>query len=181
MQLLQMYFFNNKYNKKNKFTLSEIHERRRSTNNTNLARQQYFLERRMILLWNFTTRPCRSVSFRCYDEKYYVPLPPLVWNSVALPWTKWFARSKNGASSSPCSCNISCYYVPLPHLVWNSVAYLEQRVFAQQRRAESPIGIQPRAAPWVTLNQVISALKEQQEGTNEHCAGSFCAYSAPIS
>ena len=43
MQLLQGYFFNNEYNKKNEFSLSEIHERRRSTNVTNLARQQYFL------------------------------------------------------------------------------------------------------------------------------------------
>lgn len=51
MQLLQGdYFFNNKYNKKNEFTLLVIHERRRSTNNTNLARQQYFLERRMNFL-----------------------------------------------------------------------------------------------------------------------------------
>lgn len=43
MQLLNGYFFNNEYNKKNEFSLSEIHERRRSTNVTNLARQQYFL------------------------------------------------------------------------------------------------------------------------------------------
>ena len=49
-QLLNGYFFNNEYNKKNEFSLLEIHERRRSTNNTNLARQQYFLERRMNLL-----------------------------------------------------------------------------------------------------------------------------------
>lgn len=42
MEFLNGYFFNNKYNKKNEFTLLVIHERRRSTNNTNLARN-YFL------------------------------------------------------------------------------------------------------------------------------------------
>ena len=43
--------------------------------------------------------------------------------------------------------------------------YLEQNVYTQQRRAESPIGNQPRAAPWVTVNKVICALKEQKDGT----------------
>jgi hypothetical protein len=42
MEFLNGYFFNNEYNKKNEFSLLEIHERRRSTNVTNLARQQYF-------------------------------------------------------------------------------------------------------------------------------------------
>lgn len=42
MEFLNGYFFNNEYNKKNEFILSEIHERRRSTNDTNLTRQQYF-------------------------------------------------------------------------------------------------------------------------------------------
>ncbi len=42
MEFLNGYFFNNEYNKRNEFSLSEIHERRRSTNDTNLAMQQYF-------------------------------------------------------------------------------------------------------------------------------------------
>ena len=33
-----------------------------------------------------------------------------------------------------------------------------------QRRAESPIRIQPRAAPWVKIFQQTCALKEQKEG-----------------
>ena len=33
-----------------------------------------------------------------------------------------------------------------------------------QRRAESPIRIQPRAAPWVKIFQQACALKEQKEG-----------------
>ena len=116
--------------------MSEIHECRHSTNDTNLARQQYFLERRMILLWNFTTRPCRSVLFRCYDEKYYFRY--LIWFEILLlTLNKGFARSKNGASSNPCSCNISCYYVPLPHLVWNSVALPWTKWFARSKDGAS--------------------------------------------
>lgn len=42
MEFLNGYFFNNEYNKRNEFSLSEIHERRRSTNDTNLARQHFF-------------------------------------------------------------------------------------------------------------------------------------------
>ena len=34
----------------------------------------------------------------------------------------------------------------------------------EQRRAESPIRIQPRAAPWVKIFQQTCALKEQKEG-----------------
>ena len=30
----------------------------------------------------FTTRPCRSVSFRCYDEKYYFRY--LIWFEILL-------------------------------------------------------------------------------------------------
>ena len=90
----------------------------------------------------FTTRPCRSVSFRCYDEKYYF-------------------------------CCLICLKILL--------FYLEQMVCLLRRRAESPIGIQPRAAPWVKRFQQTCALKEQKERTNEHFAGSCCAYSAPIS
>ncbi len=81
----------------------------------------------MKFLVYFTTRPCRSVPFRCYDEKYY-------FRCFILPEILFFTLNK---------------------------------VCAQQRRAESPKGIQPRAAPWVTLNQVISALKEQKEGRKE--------------
>ena len=73
----------------------------------------------MKFLVYFTTRPCRSVPFRCYDEKYY-------FRCFILPEILFFTLNK---------------------------------VCAQQRRAESPKGIQPRAAPWVTLNQVISALR----------------------
>jgi|GEM_PF-6267665 len=73
----------------------------------------------------FTTRPCRSVSFRCYDEKYYF-----------------------------------CCPICLKILLF----YLEQMVCLLQRRAESPIRIQPRAAPWVKIFQQTCALKEQKEG-----------------
>ena len=73
----------------------------------------------------FTTRPCRSVSFRCYDEKYYF-------------------------------CCLICLKILL--------FYLEQMVCLLQRRAESPIRIQPRAAPWVKRFQQTCALKEQKEG-----------------
>ena len=72
----------------------------------------------------FTTRPCRSVSFRCYDEKYYF-----------------------------------CCPICLKILLF----YLEQMVCLLQRRAESPIRIQPRAAPWVKRFQQTCALKEQKE------------------
>ena len=41
---------------------------------------------------------------------------------------------------------------------------LVRRGCMQQRRAESPIRIQPRAAPWVKRFQQTCALKEQKEG-----------------
>ena len=44
------------------------------------------------------------------------------------------------------------------------IIILECRVCIPQRRAESPIRIQPRAAPWVKMFQLTCALKEQKEG-----------------
>ena len=95
----------------------------------------------------FTTRPCRSVFFRCYDNKYYVPPPHFAWNSVVLSWKKGLHAAKTGWKPNRC--------ITMPsYRSW----------CCEQRRAESPIRIQPRAAPWVKMFQQTCALKEQKEG-----------------
>ena len=126
---------------------------------TNLARQLFLITNKAFARFHDT-----SASFRCYNKKYYVSQPLFAWNSVVLPWTKWFARSKDGLKAQK---EIS------PGTSYNSWC-------SEQRRAESPIRIQPRAAPWGTLKQGICALKEQKEGTHEPFSGSFCAYSAQL-
>ena len=84
---------------------------------TNLARQLFLITNKAFARFHDT-----SASFRCYNKEYYVSLLLFAWNSVTLPWTKWFTRSKDGLKAQ------KEYSPGTSYNSWCS----------EQRRAESP-------------------------------------------
>ena len=47
----------------------------------------------------FTTRPCRSVLFRCYDEKYYFRY--LIWFEILLFYLEQMVCTQQRRAESP--------------------------------------------------------------------------------
>ena len=90
-----VFCFNNKLNQSNKSdsrnqwtpAFTEWHKFSKTT---------IFFLQRMKFVPVFTTHPCRSVPFRCYDEKYYFRC--LIWLEILLflPWTKCLYAAKTG-------------------------------------------------------------------------------------
>ena len=185
-------FFHNELNKRSDFFSWKFNERQRSTNDTNLA--GFFFATKL-----FSQR---------IKQKKRIFFLEFQWTPAFNEWHKFskafFYAHESATAHSPEYCTIvdaeskdglkthQAYNHGIAHQLmlraktgWK----FNRRVimasynswYWEQRRAESPIRIQPRAAPWVKMFQQACALKEQKEGTNEHFAGSCCAYSAPIS
>ena len=133
----------------------------------------------------FTTRPCRSVFFRCYDKKYYVPPPHFVWNSVVLSWKKGLHAAKAGWKPNKRIAHDTIQQLMLRAKAgWkpnkNTAHDIIQRLMLWAKTGWKP---NKNTAQGSALGKDVptNLRSERAKGRNELIAGSCCAYSAPIS